>query len=323
MDVISEFAEAMRSAGFEPPAEIVPDGKIHRFANGKRGERPAWYLMHGDERPAGIFGDWRTGYSQTWRASAAPSSPSERRQHAAHIAQRQREAEQQRAAENAAKAELARELYQGAHVLGRHEYVTRKGIGAACTAGIKVEFGNLLLDGAGNRLVSLSGLCLLIPAYREGRIVGLQAIDTAGTKRFIASVAGAAFSIGRWHGAGRLLLAEGWATAASLHQATGWPVLCAFSCGNLRPVAERARRLLPYGEITLCADDDHRTPGNPGIKAATEAARVVGGLIAVPEFGPDRPEDATDFNDLHQLRGLDAVRAGLERRVRVRAAATA
>jgi putative DNA primase/helicase len=57
----------------------------------------------------------------------------------------------------------------------------------------------------------------------------------------------------------------------------------------------------------MCADDDVCTPGNPGRTLAQEAAHLVGGWLAVPDFGESRPEDATDFNDLHRLRGLSAV----------------
>ena len=42
---------------------------------------------------------------------------------------------------------------------------------------------------------------------------------------------------------------------------------------------------------------------------ARAAAQAVAGLVAVPDFGSDRPDKATDFNDLATLAGLDAVRA--------------
>ena len=45
---------------------------------------------------------------------------------------------------------------------------------------------------------------------------------------------------------------------------------------------------------------------------AKQAALAVGGMVAVPEFGPDRPDGATDFNDLAALAGLDAVKACMD-----------
>ena len=60
--------------------------------------------------------------------------------------------------------------------------------------------------------------------------------------------------------------------------------------------------------LIVCGDDDHLTNGNPGLTKATEAARSVGGILAVPEFGDDRPVSATDFNDMAQQFGAEAVR---------------
>jgi putative DNA primase/helicase len=67
------------------------------------------------------------------------------------------------------------------------------------------------------------------------------------------------------------------------------------------------RQLYPDVQIIMAADDDWRTKGNTGLTKATEAAKRVGGYLAVPDFGPDRPEKATDFNDLMAHRGADAV----------------
>ncbi len=62
--------------------------------------------------------------------------------------------------------------------------------------------------------------------------------------------------------------------------------------------------------LIVCGDDDHSTEGNLGRTKATEAARAVGGLLALPIF----PEGTTgtDFNDLAVVVGLDAVRKQIE-----------
>src|SRR5262249_45633045 len=107
---------------------------------------------------------------------------------------------------------------------------------------------------------------------------------------------------------GLLCIAEGYATAASIHEATGHAVAVAFDAGNLEQVARALQAKYPDLRIVICADDDYRTAGNPGITRATEAARVVGGLVAVPVFGADRRDGAKDFNDLATHRGAEAVR---------------
>ncbi|RDK01625.1 AAA family ATPase [Paraburkholderia lacunae] len=126
-----------------------------------------------------------------------------------------------------------------------------------------------------------------------GRISGCFAAVTAGAKPGNASP---------------LLICEGFATACSLHEATGFPVAAAMNAGNLLNVAKAWRAKYPRVRIVICADDDAETAGNPGMTKALEAARAVGALLAVPDFGPDRPGRSSDFNDLHALDGLDALR---------------
>ncbi len=118
----------------------------------------------------------------------------------------------------------------------------------------------------------------------------------------------AATSASAGPGATLLCVVEGFATGATVHQATGHPVAVAFGAGNLMAVSKAMHAKRPHIPLILCADDDYRIDGNPGITKATEAARAVGGLLAVPDFGAERPDGATDFNDLAQQRGADAVR---------------
>lgn len=79
-------------------------------------------------------------------------------------------------------------------------------------------------------------------------------------------------------------IAEGYATAASIYEATGYPVAVAWDCGNLRHVAEMLRGRYPQVLVLVCADDDRDTDGNPGMARAAEAAERVGGFVAVPDF---------------------------------------
>ena len=116
---------------------------------------------------------------------------------------------------------------------------------------------------------------------------------------------------------GVILIAEGYATAATLHQATGLPVAVAFDAGNLQPVAECIKRAYRSARIIVCADDDYQTEGNPGVTAAKNAAHAVGGVVAVPCFTVDRGgKKLTDYNDLAALEGELAVRAQIEATLR-------
>lgn len=112
-----------------------------------------------------------------------------------------------------------------------------------------------------------------------------------------------------------LLIAEGYATAATLHAATNLPIAVAFDAGNLQPVAQALAKAYKHARILICADDDYLTAGNPGVTAAQAAALAVRGSHLAPIFADARPTDkkgATDFNDLHALEGLPAVRSQIE-----------
>jgi putative DNA primase/helicase len=156
-------------------------------------------------------------------------------------------------------------------------------------------------------LRAVKGLLIVPMRDTTDELHNLQFIKGDGTKKFLAGgrVSGHYFGIGAPDGV--LCITEGYATAASVHEATGHAVAVAFNAGNLLPVAKELRSKFPDVRLILCADDDHRTAGNPGITKATEAARAVGGLLAVPDFGESRPDDASDFNDLHQQHGAKAV----------------
>src|SRR5437764_262196 len=141
-----------------------------------------------------------------------------------------------------------------------------------------------------------------------GKLHSLQFIGQDGSKKFLSGgrIKGGYFAMGRPDGV--ILIGEGFATCASAHEATGHPVAVAFDCGNLRAIAEALRAKYPNACIVLLADDDYCTIGNPGIAKAKEAANAINGAIAIPEFGPDRPDGFKDFNDMVKFAGGAAVK---------------
>ena len=110
-DEVSQFADAIRAAGLSPPDVIEADGELHRFAsNGKRDDDAGYYVLHLDGVPAGHFGCWRSGVSQTWRADIGRKlSAVEELAHRERVEamRRAREAEQERR-QGEARAEAKR-----------------------------------------------------------------------------------------------------------------------------------------------------------------------------------------------------------------------
>ena len=146
---------------------------------------------------------------------------------------------------------------------------------------------------------------LVVPMRIGDTLHSLQFINVGGKKRFLTG--------GRKKGCYQLVgtpgevlcIAEGYATAASIHEATGYPVAVAFDAGNLKPVGEELARHYPDSRLLFCADNDRTTDGNLGLSKAKLAAKAVGGSVAVPEFPVGTP--GTDFNDLLQACGSDAL----------------
>ena len=294
-NAINEFRDAMRSAGLIPPDMIEP-GKFHRFpGEGKRnGNSAAWCKLFPDGI-GGIYGDYSTGLSADWQAKReTPFTQAESEALKRHVTEAKAQAEAERKAKQSEAACKAAGIWKAAKPAPEdHPYLIRKGI--------KPSGARIHND------------ALAIPMRASGEIHSLQFIGLDGKKRFLTGgrVAGCYFSIGNPTGATGLCIAEGFATGATIHEATGLPVAVAFNAGNLGPVAKTMRERFAEIQIILCADDDAATEGNPGITKATEAARSVRGKLAIPDFGTDRPDGATDFNDMAKVCGLEAVKRAI------------
>ncbi|HNO21241.1 MAG TPA: toprim domain-containing protein [Nitrosomonas sp.] len=266
-----QFRQAMQAAGIAYSDEIIPDGQLHRFhiEGHKKGSLNGSYRLHIDNRPAGYFQDFKSGISQKWRSSGN-SYVSTDVIKSFKEANHQREIEARQKQEEAAKK--AAEIWQKSKPVNNqadHPYLVKKAV---------QPYGARLYCNA-----------LAISIYNEGnRLVNLQFIDPEGCKRFLSG--------GRKHGcfyiigdlSPRILIAEGFATGASLFKSCGQRVVIAFDAGNLLPVAKNIRELSPDSEIIICGDNDLSGIGQA---KAREAAIAIGGKVLIP------PRPGMDWND--------------------------
>lgn len=118
----------------------------------------------------------------------------------------------------------------------------------------------------------------------DGKLWSLQAINDQGTKLFpkYGRKSGCFHLICSVEDSDVLAVAEGYATAATVHMATEWPVVVAVDSGNLLPVARTLRELYPQVRLVIAGDDDPTKPGNPGRTKAEAAALAVGGVAVFP-----------------------------------------
>ncbi|NMF99913.1 toprim domain-containing protein [Aromatoleum toluolicum] len=284
-NIIDGFREAIHQAGLVPPAVIDADGLLHRFhvEGDKRGSHNGWYLLHLNGRAAGAFGSWKAGIQSSWAADGQRMSDAERDAFAELVKTARAKADAERRAEHEARAIEARaEWHRAVPADPAHPYLVAK----------HVQPHDL-------RQIGGALIVPLIDVY--GLLWNLQRIRTDGDKRFRPGRAGGLYSpIGDLSNPGRILICEGWATGATLHEESGHPVLCAMNAGNLLSLAKAARAAWPALDLVICADNDRNTAGNPGVTAATAAATATGAKVIVPEF----PEGASgsDFNDLAAIR---------------------
>jgi phage/plasmid primase-like uncharacterized protein len=286
----AQLIDAIRAAGLEPPEQIHLDGKIHRFRSGTKGspghgDKPGWYLVFGDGIPAGRFGCWRSGIEVTWRADVGRKlTQTEEMANAKRLSEAKalRDAELQRQREVAAVT--VESIWTSAQAASHeHPYLQRKDI--------QTHGARITGDGR-----------LVLPLYdADGSISSLQYIDHDGGKLYHpgGQTGGKFWMLGTMDEPGTLYVAEGFATAATIHETTSRPVVVAYSASNLVPVTGTLREM--YGaaqELVIVADNDKSGVGQ---RYAEQASAKHGARMVMPP----EPGDANDYAQAgHDLASL-------------------
>ena len=150
------------------------------------------------------------------------------------------------------------------------------------------------------------GDILLVPYYKNKILTGIQRIKVNGEKLFFtgSKVSGAYSTIGTI--TDKALIAEGFATAASIHEATGLPCVIAGSCGNLKNIIPELQASYPGCQFVIAGDVEE---SGAGIHHANEAGKLSGWPVILPG---SLSAGKLDFNDLRNKCGDGAVRAIIE-----------
>ena len=291
-----EFANFMKDMGLVVSGEHpIMDGKLHRVQteNDKSKEFSGAYILHGDGFPAGYVQNFRTGEKHNWKSKGYHISSDEMAKIRAESAQKLQERENEVSRKHEEVSErLSQDMFNLSKPKADQSYLVKKGI--------------QLHDG----VFEDKHRNIVIPAYDEnGKIWANQTIYPDGNKRFTAG----GKKEGNFHVVGGLehlnssdviIIAEGYATAATLKEASNRPVVAAFDSGNLKTVAEKLHQKYPDKPIIIAGDDDvHRTlekKPNVGRTKAINAADSVNGIAVFPIFPKEKigEKSCTDFNDL-------------------------
>lgn len=286
--------------------EIIADGRYHhvKVEGSKAGKKSGTYicsqinLNNGDVALVGAFWNWKASEEkQVIKPEAAKLTREEKEQLEAARKIVLEASEKERQAKAYRAATLAPKLWEWAREDRASKYLWRKKVAAL---GVRV-------DRHGNVLVPVRDW--------DGRMVGLQFIpgEPGEIKKFLTGTPkqGNFLFVGSIEGNGPIAFAEGYATGASVHMATRWPVFVCFDAGNLEAVVVEARKRYPDRVFVIAGDDDHEAvdkdgkPDNKGRKKAMAAAKATRAHLALPKFR--RAKGQTDWNDLHVAEGIDRV----------------
>ncbi len=307
-DPVTEFAQELEQAGLIIKGLPVMDGALHRVPTkaDKKGVKSGVYKAFLDGQPAGWYRDYRSGDTEVtrWVFSGGDNIDPLARLHLKAQAQQNREDRARAQAQQYNRqAGYASRYVSHLPQATTSPYLTRKGVTAA--PGVRINPGGELVIPFSNA---------------QGKIRTYQRIPETGGKdaRLLkdAEKTGNWFTLGSPVNGQPLLFAEGYATAASLHESTGLPVLMCIDAGNLIAVGQNARTIWPDSPFIFCADNDHHLqnpqtgePENKGVLSAIKAAELSGGEVIIPAFTEDeKAQKLTDFNDLDTARGRDTFR---------------
>lgn len=289
--LIEQLRQAFYDAGLEPPTgPIQTDGQIHRFSTGdKPGDDAGWYLIYGDNIPAGVIGNWRTGETHNFRAHVDRRlSLAEEAAIQADIARARKRREEATRIKHEQAAATVAEIWDAAQLASpEHPYLSRKQV--------QTHGARIASDGR-----------LILPLYNEaGALSSLQYIDATGRKQYHpgGAVGSCFYMMGDTSGSETIYIAEGFATAATICETMHAPTVAAYSANNLPGVTAIMRAKNPLSEIVIVADNDASKTGE---NYATQAAAKHGArVVLIPAEGQDANDFALAGGDLRGLLGVN------------------
>lgn len=275
-------------------------------------------------RSAGIATVVKMAQEGGWKPNKKELTPAERERRKAEQAARRAKREAEQAEEQRLARVMQEQVQVGTHRLlaeftaarGKSDYLDRKQVSAF---GVRFVTKPLLfsLDSKHERsdiwlgadmarffrelpkpkpdhigFMKLGPGDLIIPLADEaGMVWSFQAINAQGTKLFpkFARKSGCFHWVGKADPMPIIALAEGYATAVSVYQATEWPTVMCVDIGNMAKVAAVIAELYPESRLIIAGDDDPKEDGtNPGRVAAEALGLELGITVAFPRM-PEVP----------------------------------
>jgi putative DNA primase/helicase len=291
------------------------DSQLHRFSmDHKKTNLDEWYIAwvflsrKGTPGLNCLYGSWAGGYQEftfsSWKENNQIDEQERQEFHEAMRAKQEAVASEQEK-DRLSRLQKAQAIWQQAQLEpttdGHTAYLKRKKVKA-----YGVRYGK---DPQDNDV-------LIVPLRDTGgEIQAIQCIKGDGEKRIHGLKKGNYHELGEIKDSSKIYVSEGYATAASIHEASGCPVVVAFDCNNFDPVVANLKIKFPSNEFVIAGDDDKETVKNPGRIKAEEVAKKYRCTTLFPAFTASfrlaNNKCPTDFNDLHVFFGLEELKKQL------------
>lgn len=304
------FRAACEAEGLIIPTRIIA-GQRQRVdaisaADGQVKKNAGSYIFFDDNRPSGSITNFAgaSGEPIRWTNNGVPVQSQEQR-----IEQQKAYQEKIEQRDQARENQYAEKAKDAERILGYckeatndFSYLQRKGVEAHAGVKFNERYNNLVIP---------------MHSIETGELTSFQTIKEDGRKSSFKGgrMKGSGFLIGNEPAAGEpILIAEGYATGASLHEATGLSTLVAFGEMNMAVLAEAKAETNP---VIVCGDLQEQggelVPSYRTEKAVQEMqAKSLQVSVTSPPGDLLKGGKGSDFNDLAQTPGgKDLIKANV------------
>ena len=298
-DILSGMDEALTKA-------FSNNGKKIRFGKSDSCEL-VWYGA------AGYLSDYRTNEVLKWGKNKIENQEGFEVSREVSLEQLEKETkiknekiEKEKQERELSVADKATKLFYSYSQIGKSDYLVKKGLE-------DIIFPNVRFSKDGMLVVPVNDV--------NGKIWSLHYISRDSSKKFLTGgkkrenffILRNSSQTKPFEDEDKILLAEGFATAATINKATNRSVVVFFNASNVEGVLSFLVGKFPTKEFCILADNDLWQEKNVGREKAEKAAEKYGAKVILPNFTlAHKDEMPTDFNDLHKLSGIDEVRNQIE-----------
>lgn len=317
-----QFYDFLASQGHPLDSPLNHDStQFHYYKCPHGASSDARYKFHSDGIPSGYFKCWKCQIEADFCSKQKQEvSPEEWQTHIERMVECRRQNEIETQQRHAVAAKEAKKIWAAAIEVTKENitalpYLQSKNVSSFglryLTKDITYEVYPKKYDLNGKEIIyKVYQGTLLVPAYNaDNELVNLERIyfskkENKFQKRPLRGGQrdGAYYLIGEVTVSQAVIyISEGYATGATVHEATGCPVAIAFSCGNLHHIIKILRQKYPHSRLVIIADNDEA-----GLKAAKKACtNVKNAAYILPNFSVLGLSDEklaelnpTDINDL-------------------------